>query len=224
MRLNYFCIGLVTFFLALEFPLYSDDNPSETVEKANPRIPLYQQSRPLWGFEMAGSLKALGGSPVIPNLGDAKVSAASLQLELQPKFLQRLGVFGLGPSFEVNPVNPFDGITSTAMGGLWSIGGQIRYQARFFLEQPIVPVVGYCAQYWNYRLADGTAGRFWAKGPVLGAMILLNFLDTDAAAEFFVDFGVSRTYLVAELRNIAGNDSVISFSGSSLFGGLRFEF
>ncbi len=210
-------MGLFLFFSVLSF--------AQTEESSvNTDEPLYHQVKPTWGLELTGSLSALGSNPNIPNRGASSVKSISFQLDYQPTFLQKYGVFGLGPSFQLYPVSPYQGFTSKALGGIWSLGGQVHYQLQFFKEQPLVPTLGYLMEYWNYRLADGSNGKFFAKGPSLGLMFLLNILEPESAVEFFLSWGVSRNYLVAELRFLSGSDSTVSFAGNSLFFGLRFEF
>jgi hypothetical protein len=187
------------------------------------RVPLYQQLKPLWGMELSGSLKALGRSSDIPFLTDGKIRAACFKFELQPSFFQKLGVLGFGPSIHLYPVSPIGQVTRAAIG-LWSIGSQVRYQARFFREQPLVPYAGYGVERWYYRFVDGSQGRFFAKGPYLGAQFLLNFLDQETAAEFYVNSGVLRSYLVAEIKTLQGSDDLVQLVGSSYYFGIRFEF
>jgi hypothetical protein len=195
---------------------------AQAEDAADPRIPIYQRVRPQWAIEIEGSLSALGGNPSIPNIGSAEARAVLLQFEYQPALIQSAGILGLGPVAALYPMST-TGITNGTLG-MYAIGGQARYQARFFREQPIVPMGGYELEYLSYRLADGRSGSFINKGLFFGAMFLLNILDSDAAAEFFVNYGVCRTYLVGELRLSRGGDSVITLDGSSYYAGLRFEF
>ena len=190
----------------------------------DPRVPGYQRARPQWAVEVAGSLSALGGSPSIPNLGTSKIRATSIAFEFQPAFFQSLGVLGFGPSISAYPVLPGTTLVNKGFLSLVSGGGQVRYQARFFREQWIVPVVGYETQYFHYRLASGSTGNFTMNGPFFGGMLLLNVLDPSTAAEFYVDSGVSRSYLVAELRTSTGHDDNISIDGRSFYLGVRVEF
>lgn len=187
------------------------------------RIPLYQQLKPDWGMELSGSLKALGSSPGIPNLASGKVRSASLKFEYQPSQLQSLGVFGIGPTLNLYPVSPIGQVTRAAIG-IGSLGGQLRYQARYFREQPIVPYAGYSVERMSYRLVSGSKGNLVAKGPFFGALFLLNFVDSETAAEFYVNSGVLRSYLVAEIKTLVGSDSLIQLSGRSYHFGIRFEF
>jgi hypothetical protein len=106
---------------------------------------------------------------------------------------------------------------------VFSVGAEVRYQARFFREQILVPVVGYAYEGINYRLTYAT-GATDGHGPVYGVWLLLNQLEPDQAAEAYMDSGVIRSYLVAEARNLEGGNEDIDFSGFSYFLGLRIEF
>lgn len=189
----------------------------------DPRIPLYTQLRPHWGVEVTTSLDALGEGAAIPGQSDSKVRATSISLEWQPAFLQSYGVLAMGPMFNVYLTIPKTGLFTTAIG-MWSLGGQIRYEARYLREQPLVPVVGYGVESVGYNLSSGPSGRFLARGPVLGGMVLLNFMDPGAAAEFYVNHGVTRSYAVAEYRSNEGTDGTVTLAGRTLFFGLRFEY
>jgi hypothetical protein len=207
-------------------PALSSKPPVEPVVDStdiNPRIPYYQQIRPQWGVELGGAAQSLGDSPSIPDLGDAKLRAISLRFEYQPSFLQGLGVFSLGPSLTAYPVIPKTSLTRPIVG-IWSVGGQIRYQARYFREQPIVPVAGYSYERLSYSLASGTQGSFITKGAFFGGMLLLNIFDPGTTAQFFLNYKVTKSYLLAELHTYSGGDSNITVSGRSVFFGLRFEF
>jgi len=201
------------------------DEPTEVIQKKiryNPRVPIYQRVKPQWAMEIAASMKALGTQPSVGGLpGTAKIKAVSLQMEYQPKEIQDYGVLSIGPNASIYPITPRS--LANGLFGLWSLGAQVRYQARYFREQPIVPMAGYGAEYAFYDL-NGSKGNLLATGPMLGAMLLLNVIDSSTAAEFYVNHEVARSYLVAEYRSLRGSSDVVNFSGSSVFFGLRFEF
>src|SRR5689334_23282967 len=68
----------------------------------DPRIPGYTRLRPAWGVELMSSLSALNygsGPGTFPGVDSSdRVRSMSFHFEYQPTFLQRLGVFSLGPS------------------------------------------------------------------------------------------------------------------------------
>ncbi len=189
----------------------------------NPRVPLYQRSRPAIGVELVGSSRGVSADSTIPDLGSTVVRGFQLSAEYQPQFLQGVGVVSIGAQLSAYPIFETTNATSSKLA-LWSWGGQIRYQARWFREQPLVPVVGFEMARWRYSLADGSTGSFNVQGPVLGAMLLLNVLDPGAAAGFYANHGVMRSYLVAEMHQLTGEDALIQLTGNTYFFGLRFEF
>ncbi len=196
--------------------------------KIDPRIPMYQQLRPRWAVAMTGALKSLGNAPGIPGFDDSRTTAPNsarairLQIEYQPAVVQKYGVLGAGPSFTLYPISPLGSLTRT-IGGMWSVGGQLRYQLRLLREQPLVPYAGYGAEALSYTLSSGPRGRFTVRGPFFGGMFLLNFVDPSAAAEFYVNYEVKRSYLVVELRTMEGSDGTITLGGQSLYFGVRCE-
>jgi hypothetical protein len=154
--------------------------------------------------------------------GSLPASAISLATEFQPRFLQFFGVIGFGPSATVYPI--FGGTNlNPSWASIWSVGGQIRYQAKYFRQQILVPNIAYSYEYFSYAFSAGKSGNLRAQGPIYGLWILLNLLDSSAAANFYIDAGVARTYLIFEARNLAGKDDNISFGGMSYYVGLRME-
>jgi hypothetical protein len=209
----------------IEPPRDASEARAESVIRARREkwVPAYQLARPAWGISVTGSLQALGGSGIALEQGEATARAAEIQAEYQFPFLQAIGVISLGPSVSIYPMTP-SGTVTASPASLWAVGGQIRYQARFLREQPIVPMVGYEAQRLAYRFNDGAAGSTIISGPAFGAMFLLNILEPSSASELYINQGVSRSYLLAEYKTLAGTDGTIDIGGASLFFGLRFEF
>lgn len=187
-------------------------------------VPFYQTTRPAWAFEFTLSAYALGQQDIEGSQAGSITRAFETQVEYQFPFLQSIGVLSVGPSLVIYPVTPLGTVTSNAFA-IWSGGGQVRYQARFFREQPIVPMAGFEYQYLTYHfMSDGSMGATGVSGPFFGAMILLNFFEPSAASELFIEQGISRSYLLAEYKQMSGGDGTISVSGGSYFFGLRLEF
>jgi hypothetical protein len=204
------------------------DAAASSEKPRDPRVPFFTTLRPSWAFQLHGSSKAMGGTDLSLTGEDVSPRAFAMQFEYQPPFLQDFGVFSLGPSLGIYPFIPRRSGVAPTSGTLsiWEVGGQLRYQARFFREQPIVPVLGYSLEYIRYTLADGTDGSVVAQGPFVGALLLLNIFDPGGAAGFYTNFEVLRSYVAFEYRMLSGSDpqGPLTFSGGSLFFGLRFEF
>ena len=113
--------------------------PSETSAEFDPRIPRYTLERPQFGVEIMGSGKGLG-SASSSELGASRVRALSIQMEYQPRFLQKVGVLGFGPSITFYPVTKVGGVTASNLArpvtGIWSVGGQVRYQLCLLYTSP----------------------------------------------------------------------------------------
>jgi hypothetical protein len=187
------------------------------------RIPAFTLTRPNWALQLSGTARAFAGQDVLADQQGRSVRAGSVSMSYQPGWFQGLGVFSLGLTGGLNYMSDSSSVLSRAWS-IWQMGGEVRYQLRYFREQPLVPFLGYEAGLLSYRLQSGASGRPVVQGPVYGLMILLNFFEPDAAAEFYIRQGVSRTYLVAEAKSLTGSDSSISISGRTYFFGLRFEF
>jgi len=219
-----FLITFAAVLASLSLPARAEDTetaPTST-HRRNTGIPLYHFHRPSWGFELATAYRVLDDNPNIKAAGGNAYSV-SIQAEYQPPFFQSLGVLGLGPSLAVYPITGGGGGATNSQLGIWSAGGQIRYQARFFREQILVPVAGYAAELITYHLSAGGDGRLTAKGPVLGAYLLLNSFDSEAAADFYVNSGITRSYLIAEYRNLTGSSDQLNATKGTVYVGLRLE-
>ena len=183
----------------------------------------YASQKPNFGFELAMTLDALENpSQITNNVPSAKMHALSLQFEYQPSFLQKLGVFGFGPSVELYPLIPMKN-TSGNLFSNWSYGLQFRYQGRYIDRQPLVPVFAYQWLKWNYNIGSIGNGNFIARGTTLGLWLLLDVFDPYTARKLFSQKGISRNYLTLELRRLNGGDSNLFLDGESLFFGLRME-
>jgi hypothetical protein len=186
------------------------------------QIPIYQRVRPTWGTDLSASLRGLGsGTEVQGATSSSRLNGFSLRMEYQPAWIQAVGVFGLGLSFQSFTLPEQLGASGL---GSYSVGAQARYQLRLLREQWIVPYAGYAVERVAYRLRAGGSGSFLSQGPFFGAALLLNFLEPSVAADAYAGTGIVRTYLFAELRTPSTGDSVVRVSGRSPFFGLRFEY
>lgn len=209
-------------------PGYGDEHPEIPVETPveakirDSRNPKFWDIRPTWAFELSSSLNALGGNALTVDQGTNPTYAFAAAIEYQPPDIQKYGVFGIGPIFEVFPI--FQGSSTPDRFSLLAGGFQFRYQARYFQEQPLVPMAAYSVEYFRYRFTSGPTGNTWLHGPTVGLWLLLNMLEPDTAAQFYINSGVVRSYVTLEYRILTGSGTGISVSGGSFYFGLRCEF
>lgn len=211
------------FLWVLVFGLWAVNSWAETAssEYRDLSIPSYTYLKPRWGLELAASLNAFGGTALTSAQGTNPAYGFSAHFDYQIPF-QKFGILGVGPSLALYPI--MGGTVTSSVFSVFSAGAQIRYQARYFREQPVLPMVGYAVEYMSYRFISGGNGWVLAKGPVLGIWVLLNWIEPSAASDFYVDAGILRSYLVVEWRALAGSDSNISFQNGSYYFGIRLEF
>jgi hypothetical protein len=193
---------------------------SETLYR-DPRVPKYHYTKPNWGFQLGFSMDSLGKQLLVASQTET-AKAIQMEFDYQPAFLQSMGVFGIGPTIAFYPI--FATSVAESPFSLWSVGAHVRYQARFFRQQPVVPVVGYSLDYFTYRFVSASNGSMILQGPVFGVWVFLNMFEPSSAAQLYIDYKISRSYFVAEMKIQSGSDANISISGSSLYFGLRFEY
>ena len=202
-------------------PIESTPEPSRmNSDDYDPRVPPHYYYRPQFGVSFMASSNAF------KTYSDGMVARGfSILFEYQPKFVQKIGVLSIGPAVSVYPIFS-SGKISTNAWSIWSIGGIVRYQARWFRNQWLVPTIGFAFDRISYNAAqgNGVAGSTTQSGPVFGLMLLLNAIDPDTAAASFVEPGIVRSYLFAELKKPTGGDAVIVPANPVYQFGLRIEF
>ena len=213
--LKSFCYGLIL-FASVE----GRANETSVFDLETPR---YQKSIPQWGFELSSSLSAFGSQSQTQTQGDNQIAAFSLGIEYQPAFIQKFGVLSIGPYYTLYPEFTRQG--TDAAFALQAAGGTIRYQARYFLEQIVVPMIAYQVEHFQYRYSKGPSGSLVAKGPTFGLWFLLNSLDRSTASQMYMNTGISRSYAVLEFRVLQGKNTAddVNFYKGSYYFGLRFE-
>lgn len=184
------CWAILGLLFTASFAYAADDAELDSIE-AIPGLPKYALLRPLWSVQIGGGAlhSQTSSSPLLGK-------PLTLQIEIQPTFMQSFGVLSFGPM-----AGSF--FSATTFYG----GGSVKYQARFFHEQWIVPTVGYeylipfafgsspeAITVGSTTIAGGTP----TQGLVLGGMFLLNIIERSAASSFFINHGVLRSYLTAE--------------------------
>ncbi len=184
----------------------------------------YSDVDPAWAFQPLVTLNGLGGSSSsIRQLKDVSSKGYGFQVEFFPHFLHKVGGVSLGAGLLVYQPSQVGGSILAKQIGLWSWTANARWQLHFIKHQPLVPFVGFEAEQLHYNFIGGPNNTIVSKGPSLGAMLLLNFIEPDAAADAFVTNGVVRTYLFLEMRTQSGSNGDMTLSGRSLFFGFRFE-
>ena len=183
----------------------------------------YQLKRPDFAGELTFSPGGLGKTDIS---GGQNIWARGIHfsLDYQPPFFQTFGVLAFGPEMNIYPVLPMNPGVASSIYSTWAYGGEIRYQARFFREQLLVPVVGYDYEHLMYHLNTLGSGSFTMSGAIYGVYILMNQLEPTAAYDIYDNAGILRTYLTVEARNLRGTGSQLAVGGTSYFGGIRMEF
>lgn len=188
--------------------------------------PRYTYERPRWAFQLGFAGRALGNIDIGQSAGGASSSnMIGLGFDYQPTSWQGAGVFGFGLTGAVYPTR-----TRTTNEVLkrptdaWSAGFNLRYQARYWHEQLLVPFANYTYQRFYYDVVNGPSGFTNVYGPSFGLQVYLNRLEPSTASDGFVDTGILRTYITAEAQLLSGEDEVFSLGGTTYVLGLRLEF
>jgi hypothetical protein len=155
----------------------------------------FETTRPSWGVQLDTGSQYFSAP-------QHRYQGFAIQLDYQALLPENWGVLGVGPFATLYPSlkNPVSG---------YAFGLQARYQFRYWGHQWFVPTAGYAADYLNF------VERKVRRAPTAGLYFLLNVLDRNTAGSFFANYGVSRSYLVAE---------TILSSDRSYFFGLRIEY
>ncbi len=189
----------------------------------------YNSYKPQWALGLNVSPYQLSEDALtLPSGKQVWLTHYALSFEFQPgdslNYSQNYGVFGFGPQIALHvPTEKVSRLQSDVIYD-YSVGGVVRYQALFFSHQFIVPSIAYTAELWRFKLRNNMTGNMWVKGPTLGVWVLLNFFDSENGKDFFYDYGIARTYVVFEMKQMKGSLGEVATSGRSYFGGLRFEF
>lgn len=212
-------ISLIIFCSALLFGAPSQASPAETHQSvssvsAQPRSAV---DRPFVGIEVTGAATGFGDQSISwSKAAPFNKLPVRMQLDVQP--LHFLGVLSAGISGEYY-FTPKDASLQKA----YSIGAQLRYQARFFENQLLVPMAAYSAESFFYKIKGGPSDRLIARGPTLGVWLYLNAIDSGTARSARDDLGISRTYVTLERRTLEGARGAVTLSGSTYQVGLRIE-
>jgi hypothetical protein len=199
-----------------------------------PRIPKWDAEYPNWSMELSGTLSALGGTDYnLPLLGAGGTQFRSYQVEASfewlPKEVQPYGVLSAGLRGAIFPMA--SQVHTSSIFSLFSVGGLLRYQLRYFGQQWIVPYGSVGIDYFQFAFKTATTGQGskWLFVPVAGISILLNAIDRLTTRDLHSMTGLRRFYLFGEFRffpSTFGSRGThqIRLSGNSFHFGLRVEF
>lgn len=183
---------------------------------------------PKFSFHFTLSPQGMGSAEFLIRGANPAMGKFVSNIAMGTQPLHFLGVWGGGAVMDA--YIPFSkvGQGPSPMAYAFSLGGEIRYQARFWDRQPLVPSISYAFKRMTYRLLDGTLGGLPVQEPSVGLWLNLNWIDPVVAGNFRRDIGVQRTYLMVEYRRIISGvteqTSDVVVSGDLLQAGLRFEF
>ena len=221
-------LALVTHCVSL--PLYANTSQTD-IDRMVGKAPV---RNPLFAFHFLLSPNGLGTADFsikgatqhAPTTASMGKFVAAIGLDVQP--LHLLGVWGAGPTFDVYvPFSKIGGQPSP-LTYAYSFGGEVRYQARYWESQPLVPTVSYAWKYMNYRTSPGTLGGLPLQEPAVGLWLNLNWIDPEITRSIRQDLGIQRSYLMVEYRRfipgVGLDETLVSLSGELIQTGLRFEF
>lgn len=214
-------------------PITSESSSVAELEPQE-KLPPYETERPNTSFQFHMSMQALGSAYTTQNTSgrlEYDVKAFGATYEFLPVFLQGIGLFGLGATFNfynisdyIMPNGQADELGARSFS-LWSFGGVARYQARWFRGQWLVPYAGYEYQHMAYNFSKGAGkGNTIVSGPVFGGLLYLNWLSHHDARILHQDYGIERSYLFAEVKNLTAADEPSLDIDQAIYFGLRLEF
>ena len=222
-KLLFFLCGFLISFAPFQSALASES--ADLAGRTEDPIPAYQRVLPQWGVQVSFAPNTFTQFPLLTSTG-VNVNALLAQFEFQPAVFQKLGfgILGAGVSAGIYPTSPI-GVMSQPFFSFYSVGVQVRYQARFVLNQVVVPSVGYSFEYFTFQF-NGQTGWFSLpqNGLILSLQILLNTFDSGAANKFYMGVGVSRSYLIIESRAPSNGNSAAPTQFGSWYYGLRLEY
>lgn len=209
-------------------PIESEDRESSSVSTRRYRrqhIAAYDKDLPTTAFFMHGSMQALGEA--IPTTdADYDVRNFGFGLAWMPKALQSIGAVSIGGSYNIYPILPLGGITTSSLN-VMSFGADIQYQLHYWTGQPIVPFIGYEWQQFKYKFTLGSqvdSGWTLASGMDLGVHFLLNWIEPSAAHEAYYNSGIRRSYLTMEWKQLHTDVNSLDMVDHALYFGLRVEY
>ncbi|NDG83782.1 MAG: hypothetical protein EBX52_01940 [Proteobacteria bacterium] len=183
----------------------------------DPSIPWYQSIRPRWGFQIR---LAPHGFPVKSGNGDLY----QFGMEWLAPY-QKLGIFSLGANAGfLKLYAPDTSLATTFFNPI--VGGQLRYQLKFFSNQPIVPTGSLTYDYYQLKNnapvpAHASGGQM---GYSLGLMLNLSWIDPITSRGAYLSLGLTKFYLTAEMFRSKFKNGVFQLDSKFYLLGIRAEF
>lgn len=176
---------------------------------------------PSWGLMLGFAPHTFTKAPQVAS-SSVSIYATSVGVDYELPLPPRLGILGVGATASLFFVTPPDVLTN--QGQLFASAGLlVRYQARYFDDQPFVPYLGYGDEFIHYHFVNGGSQNLEELGPLVGLMFLLNTLDPRSADELRRSSGILRSYFFIEARGTTSGDTTIPFSPAAWYFGLRLE-
>ena len=183
----------------------------------DPSIPWYQSVKSQWAFQLR---MAQNRFPISEGNGNLY----QLGVEWMIPF-QKIGIFSMGAnggilqlvapttSLSTNSFNPF-------------VGGQLRYQLKFFNNQPIVPTGAVTYDYYQLKnlspVATNASGS--QVGFSYGVMLNLSWIDQVTSRGAYQSIGLTKFYLTGEIFQSEFSNAVFFLNSKFYLFGIRAEF
>jgi hypothetical protein len=194
---------------------HCDEEIASSMDRAERFMQRIEDDRQWFGVEFSAAPNSFGKPKLTAAGADQAIVPFNLVFDFQ--LSTRAGNFDVGPTFSY-----YASVGDNSLSAhIYGLGGQFKYQARWFHSQFVVPVIGY--QIERTLVVQDTSSQFQSNGLIAGVWIYLNYLEKKAAKDVYNQFGVSRSYLVFELHDIKGSDSTYNLQSKAYQLGLRFE-
>jgi hypothetical protein len=184
----------------------------------DPKIPWFQSLRSSWSVSFKAGFQ---GFPVNDGGGNLYLASGDWMIPFQKAGI--LSVFIQGglaplsaPSMTLSQSNLLNPV----------IGGGLRYQLKFFPNQPLVPTASLSYDYYRLKTTNPTTSTVSAAQPAFGYGVFLNlgWLDPVTARGAYQSLGLTKFYLTAEIHHTDFQNSAVSMNSKIYLFGIRTEF
>jgi len=183
----------------------------------DPTIPWYQSVKSQWGIQLR---MAQNRFPIQEGNGNLY----QLGIEWMVPF-QKIGIFSIGVNGGfLKLVAPTTSLSNNLFNPI--VGGQVRYQLKFFSNQPIVPTGAVTYDYYQLKNSSPVATN--ASGSQLGLsyglMLNLSWIDQVTARGAYQSLGLTKFYLTGEIFQSEFTNAVFYLNSKFYLFGIRAEF